>query len=154
MSTELIRAVSVRSDGVYLNSKSNNDDRPFRDWKSDSLTDIYRQEGRPGLDREIVRMLCEHAEIKGSRYSIERYRPCLLAQGHFSVEHTGTLDAEYVKLTPEDLATKWLPDEQKTAAMKAYQQFSKAEYDKYYTRLAGCAAPLNKKPPARDAGAR
>ena len=154
MSTELIRGVYIRPDGVYLNSKSNSDDRPFRDWKCDSLTDIYRKEGRAGLDREIVRMLCEYAEIKGSRYSVERFRPCLLARGHFSVEHAKTLDAEYGKLTPEDLATKYLTDEHKTDAMKAYQQFSKAEHDKYYTRLAGCAAPLNKKPLARDAGAR
>jgi hypothetical protein len=143
MSTEYIRQVAVGKDGsVFLNSKSDNDDQPYQLWKCDSLTEIYKNEGQRGLDREIVRILCEYAAIKGSHPSVERYRPCLLARGHFSAGHTETLNAEYAKLTPEDLATQWLPQERQTDAMREYHQFSDKERDKYYTALAGCAAPL------------
>jgi hypothetical protein len=152
MGREWIRQVTVKPDGVYLYSKGSNDNCSYNLWKCDSLTEVYENEGQRGLDREIVRMLCEYAQIKGTHYSVERYRPCLLARGHFSIDHVKALDAEYVKLTPDDLATNWLPDEQKTPAIKAYRQFSDAEYNKYYTTLAGCAAPI-KKPP-RDNGAR
>ena len=156
MGTEWIRGVHVRSDGVYLHSKSNNDDRPYRLWHCDSLTKIYQTEGQQGLDREIVRMLYEYAEIRGCHPSMERYRPCVLAQGRFSIEHAEILNAEYAKLTPEDLATKWFPAERQTSAMRAYKQFADIERDKYYTLLAGCAAPLgrNKTDRRRDEGAR
>jgi len=156
MAAEWIRQVIVRPDGVYLNSKSNNDDRPYRSWKSDSLTEIYQNEGQRGLDREIVRMLSEYAQIKGTHASMERYRPCLLAGKQFLVKRIEKLNAEYAKLTPEDIATIWLPDERKTDAAKAYRQFSKSEDDRYYTRLAEHAAPLEteiKRPP-RSGGAR
>lgn len=141
MSTELIRAVYVKSDEVYLNSKSSNDDCPFNTWKCDSLTDIYKNEGQKGLDREIVRMLCEYAQIQGNHASVERYRPCMLAVGHFSVDHVNKLNAEYEKLTPEDKDTIHLPPDRQTAEAKAYKAFRRAEDDRYYTELAGCAAP-------------
>ena len=112
MSTEWLRQVFVKPDGVYLYSKSNNDDRPYRMWRCDSLTEIYHNEGQKGLDREIVKMLSEYALIKGNHPSMERYRPCLLARGHFSIEHVEKLDAD-VKLTPEDLGTSYFPDDKK-----------------------------------------
>jgi len=141
MGTEWIKSVTVKPDGVYIYSKSNNDDRPYRQWKSDSLTDVYAQEGQRGLDREIVRMLCEYAEIKGNHASVERYRPCLLARGHFSIDHTNKLNAEYEKLTPEDKDTLHLPENRQTAGAKAYKAFKQEENNRYYTELAGCAAP-------------
>lgn len=32
MGTELIRSVTVQKNNVYLTSKSNNDDQPYRFW--------------------------------------------------------------------------------------------------------------------------
>lgn len=142
MSTEWIRQISIQPDGVYLYSKSNNDDRSFNTWKCDGLTDVYKAEGQKGLDREIVRMLNEYAQIKGHHPSVERYRSCLLAREHFSIGYVDKLNAEYAKLTSEDIATQWLPDADKTDAMKTYKRFSDAERDKYYTTLAECATPL------------
>ena len=141
MSTELIHQVTVRPDGVYLNSKSNNDDHPFRTWKCDSLTEVYNQEGQRGLDREVVRMLCEYATIRGHHPSMERYSYCLMARGHFGIDHVARANAEYDKLTPFDLATQHLPDKQKSAAMKAYLAFEAAENDRYYAELASIAMP-------------
>ena len=150
MSTEWIQRVSVRQDGVYLFSKSSNDNRPYHSWKCDSLTEVFNAQGQKGLDREMVRMLCEYVQIRGHHPSVERYRPCLLATGHFSPEYVGKLNAEYAKLTPEDLATRYLPDEQRSDAMRAYLQFDKAERDRYYRNLADCAAP--QKPTRENAG--
>ena len=155
MGTELIRGVFVRPDGVYLNSKSDNDDRPFNTWKCDSLTDIYRQEGQPGLDREIVRMLYEYAQIQGAHSSVERYRPCLREWGIHSRPFVQAISAEYDRLTQEDKNTVWLPDEKKTDAAKAYEQYRRKAEDDMYTRLAQLASePGVKKPPPRGIGAR
>lgn len=63
MSTELINRITVKKDGVYLSSHSSNDTAPFHAWRCDSLSDIYAAEGRKGLDREIIRMLYEYAEL-------------------------------------------------------------------------------------------
>ena len=65
MSTEYIRAVSIRRGQVYLTSKSSNDDVPYHAWHCESLSKVYGEEGQPGLDREILRMLCEYAVLKG-----------------------------------------------------------------------------------------
>ena len=155
MATEWIKGVFVRADGVYLHSKSNNDDCPYRIWRCDSLSDIYRQEGQPGLDREMVRMFCEYAEIRGSHPSVERYRYSLMARGHFSVGFVEKLNAEYAKLTPEDIATLRFPEARQTEKAKEYRAFERVEENKYYTTLAGCAGKVtNRKPPPRDTGAR
>jgi hypothetical protein len=142
MSTEYIRRIAIKSDGVYLNSKSSNDDLPYRTWRCVSLTEIYQNEGQKGLDREIVKMLCEYAEIKGDHPSVERYRPCLFARKDFCANQAKILNAAYMKLTLEDIDTKGLPDEQKTDGMKAYRRFAEREYNKYYATLAEFATPL------------
>ena len=79
MSTEYIQAVSIRQDQVYLTSKSNNDDLPYHTWHCESLSKVYREEGQLGLDREILRMLCEYAMLKGNHSSITKYRRTLEA---------------------------------------------------------------------------
>ena len=64
MSTEYIQAVSIRQGRVYLTSKSSNDDVPYHAWYCESLSKVYGEEGQPGLDREILRMLCEYAVLR------------------------------------------------------------------------------------------
>jgi len=147
MSTELIRAVYIIQGSVYLNSKSNNDNLPFHDWKCDSLTEIYQNEGQRGLDREIVRMLYEYAQIQGHHPSVERYRPCLNDWGTLSKSFIQTIRAEYDKLLPEDKETVGLPEDKKTAGVKAYEEFRRNTENELYTRLALLAKnPADKKP--------
>ena len=55
---------------VYLTSKSSNDDIPYHTWFCESLSRIYSEEGQQGLDREILRMLCEYATLNGTHPSI------------------------------------------------------------------------------------
>lgn len=42
MSTELIKSITVKKDGVYLSSHSSNDTAPFHSWYCKSLSEIYR----------------------------------------------------------------------------------------------------------------
>lgn len=151
MSTELIKAIYVKSDGVYLYSKSNNDNRPFDTWKCDSLTDVYNNEGQRGLDIEIIRMLCEYAQIQGRHPSMERYRYCLAVKNLVGINFAKKIKAEYEKLTSTDIATIWLPEDQQTTKAKEYREFSNNERNKYYAQLAELA---DRKPPSKDAGAR
>ena len=74
MSTELINRITIKKDGVYLSSHSSNDTSPFHSWRCGGLSDIYAAEGQKGLDREVIRMLYEYAEVRGSHKSLERYR--------------------------------------------------------------------------------
>ena len=136
MSYEMIRAVKIKPDGVYLNSKSSNDSIPFHDWKSDTLTEIYNREGQRGLDREIVRMLHEYASIRGDHPSVTRYYPCLQTWGTLGKPFIQTINAEYEKLSPEDKATVMLPDEKKTHAAKEYEGFRRNAENAMYERLA------------------
>lgn len=70
---EIIERVSVEKNGVYLTSRNFAEDQS-RPWKSTALSAAYTAEGRVGLDREVMRMLCEGAELLGRDASIERYR--------------------------------------------------------------------------------
>jgi hypothetical protein len=140
MSTELIRQVAVLPDGVYLHSKSNNDDRPFHTWKCDGLTEVYQREGQRGLDREIVRMLCEYARIDGHHPSMERYRPCVRPGLALWERRFEAIQREYAKLAPEDAATIHNPEGRQTPAAQAYRQFEHDTYEALYGKLAQLAA--------------
>ena len=106
MSTEYIRAVSIRRGQVYLTSKSSNDDVPYHAWYCESLSKVYGKEGQPGLDREILRMLCEYAVLKGHHPSLERYRHALEAPEKEKIfqETAQALQAAYDLLQSEDQA--------------------------------------------------
>ena len=147
MSTEWIKQIAVRPDGVYLHSKSNNDDIPFRTWRCDSLTEVYNQEGQLGLDREVLRMLCEYAAIQGDHPSMERYRRCLRSAKATELhgQRAVTLNREYAKLTPEDIKTIWGSDERRTPAAETYRQFAQETENAHYTQLAQLAERLNTK---------
>lgn len=74
MSTELINRITVKKDGVYISSHSSNDTASFHSWRCEGLSEIYAAEGQKGLDREIVCMLYEYAQLRGSHKSLDRYR--------------------------------------------------------------------------------
>ena len=100
MSTELINRITVKKDGVYLSSHSSNDTAPFHAWRCDSLSDIYAAEGRKGLDREIIRMLYEYAELRGRHKSLDRYRYAKDAPEALAIykQYTAQIDDRYERL--------------------------------------------------------
>lgn len=112
MSTEYIQAVSIREGQVYLTSKSNNDDLPYHTWHCEGLSKVYKEEGQLGLDREILRMLCEYAVLKGSHPSIAKYREALEAPESEEIfqEAIRASNAAYSLLSPEDKNTYIRPN--------------------------------------------
>lgn len=135
MSTEYIQAVSIREGQVYLTSKSNNDDLPYHTWHCEGLSKVYKEEGQLGLDREILRMLCEYAVLKGSHPSITKYREALEAPESEEIfqEAIRASNAAYSLLSPED--KKYLHTSQ-SAAAQAYQCEKRKLQDQKYTALA------------------
>ena len=135
MSTEYIRAVSIRRGQVYLTSKSSNDDVPYHAWHCESLSEVYGEEGQPGLDREILRMLCEYAVLKGHHPSLERYRHALEAPEKEKIfqETAQALQAAYDLLQSEDQAH---PLTAQSEAARAYRLTARKLQDRQYTALA------------------
>ena len=135
MSTEYIRAVSIRRGHVYLTSKSSNDDVPYHAWHCESLSEVYEEEGQPGLDREILRMLCEYAVLKGHHPSLERYRHALEAPEKEKIfqETAQALQAAYDLLQSEDQAH---PLTAHSEAARAYRLTARKLQDRQYTALA------------------
>jgi len=148
MSTEWIKQIAVRPDGVYLHSKSNNDDIPFHTWRCDSLTEVYQQEGQRGLDREMVIMLCEYARIVGHHPSMERYRPCLRQANALQEQCFAQIRQKHEGLTLEDTVS--LYTEYETPAAQAYRQFERDARAACYEQLAQLAALLPEKKPKRE----
>ena len=135
MSTEYIRAVSIRRGQVYLTSKSSNDDVPYHAWHCESLSKVSGEEGQPGLDREILRMLCEYAVLKGHHPSLERYRHALEAPEKEKIfqETAQALQAAYDLLQSEDQAH---PLTAQSEAARAYRLTARKLQDRQYTALA------------------
>ena len=135
MSTEYIRAVSIRRGQVYLTSKSSNDDVPYHAWHCESLSKVEGKEGQPGLDREILRMLCEYAVLKGHHPSLERYRHAMEAPEKEKIfqETAQALQAAYDLLQSEDQAH---PLTAQSEAAHAYRLTARKLQDRQYTALA------------------
>ena len=135
MSTEYIQAVSIRQGRVYLTSKGSNDDVPYHAWHCESLSKVYGEEGQPGLDREILRMLCEYAVLKGQDPSIKRYRHALEAPEKEKIfqETAQALQAAYDLLQSEDQAH---PLTAQSEAARAYRRTARKLQDRQYTALA------------------
>ena len=127
MSTELIKSITVKKDGVYLSSHSSNDTAPFHSWYCKSLSEIYAAEGQKGLDREIIRMLYEYAELRGRHKSLERYR--------------------YESLEKADKDSVWYKPTEKA---KEYRAFERDMREKMYSKLAGRCEEYDKKHKSRD----
>ena len=135
MSTEYIQAVSIRQGRVYLTSKSSNDDVPYHAWHCESLSKVYGEEGQPGLDREILRMLCEYAVLKGQDPSIKRYRHALAAPEKKQIcqEADAALQAAYDQLPPED---KKHPFTAQSETARDYRLTARKLLDQKYRALA------------------
>ena len=139
MSTEYIREIHITPAGVYLNSKSNNDNLPYRTWRCDSLSQIYSKEGQTGLDREIMHMLCEYAELKGGHSTLQRYRRVWNTERRSVLyqEHLKTINNEWMKLSEFDRKTMYT---EPTQAAKLYLQSEAQLRNRYYTALAALCA--------------
>lgn len=119
MGYELINRITVKKDGVYISSHSNNDTAPFHSHRIETLSKVYAEEGQKGLDREIFSMIYGYAELRGTHKSIERYQRVLNSPeaNLFSKKYVTETDKKYIELSGEHGMT----DE----AKKEYEKFDK-----------------------------
>ena len=149
MSTELINRITVKKDGVYLSSHSSNDTAPFHAWRCNSLSEIYAAEGQKGLDREIVCMLYEYAQLRGSHKSLDRYRyaiDSLQAQKIYK-KYSDMIDERYESLDEADKKTVWYKLTEKAKEYRAYESEMRK---KMYCEIAERCEEYDKKQKSRD----
>lgn len=103
MGYELINRITVKKDGVYISSHSNNDTAPFHSHRIETLSKVYAEEGQKGLDREIFNMICNYAELRGNHKSVQRYESILNTPEALHLYHNyrDETDKRYVALSAE-----------------------------------------------------
>ena len=149
MSTELINRITVKKDGVYLSSHSSNDTEPFHAWRCKSLSEIYAAEGQAGLDREIVCMLYEYAQLRGSHKSLDRYRYAIdsLQAREIYKKYSDMIDERYESLSEADKKTVWYKPTEKA---KEYRAFEREMRNKMYAEIAERCGEYDRKYKNRD----
>lgn len=149
MCTELINRITVKKDGVYISSHSSNDTAPFHSWRCKGLSEIYAAEGQKGLDREIVCMLYEYAQLRGSHKSLDRYRyaiDSLQAQKIYK-KYSDMIDERYESLDEADKKTVWYKLTEKAKEYRAYESEMRK---KMYCEIAERCEEYDKKQKSRD----
>lgn len=136
MGKELINRITKKKDGIYVSTHSSNDDAPYHSVKIDSLTNIYKQEGQKGLDREIISMLFNYTELRGSHHSLQRY---LYAYNSKYAEkwykkYTDKMNYYYEKLDDIDKKSLWSCN--KTENARNYHLQKSALEKEMYNKIA------------------
>lgn len=149
MSTELINRITVKKDGVYLSSHSSNDTSPYHSWRCKGLSEIYGVEGQKGLDREVIRMLYEYAELRGSHKSLDRYRYAKDAPAARAIyqRFIDKIDERYEGLDEADRKTVWYKPTEKAKEYRAYEREMR---EKMYSEIAERCGEYDRKHKNRD----
>lgn len=74
MSIELINRITIKKDGVYVSTHSNNDTSPYHSVKIDMFTEAYFKGGQRALDLKIIDMLFYNYDLRGTHKSIIPYK--------------------------------------------------------------------------------
>jgi len=124
MSFEFINRITVKKDGVYVSSRSSNDTSPYRSWKCEGLSKAYDSEGQKGLDREVIRMLYENAQLRGNHKSLERYRHVIGSDAAHAIyqEFIRKTDEQYEQMSEADRDSVWFKPTEKAKEYRAYAQ--------------------------------
>ena len=149
MSTELINRITVKKDGVYLSSHSSNDTEPFHAWRCKSLSEIYAAEGQVGLDREIIGMLYEYAQLRGSHKSLDRYRYAMESPTAHAIykKYTDQIDDKYEQMDKADKDSVWYKPTEKA---EEYRAFEREMRHKMYSEIAERCGEYDRKHKNRD----
>lgn len=123
MSTELINRITVKKDGVYISSHSSNDTAPFHSWRCKGLSEVYAAEGQKGRDREIVCMLYEYAQLRGSHKSLNRYRYAVESPVAHAIykKYIDQIDDKYEQMDKADKDSVWYKPTEKAKEYRAYE---------------------------------
>ena len=149
MSTELINRITVKKDGVYVSSHSSNDTSPYYSWRCKGLSEIYAAEGQKGLDREVIRMLYEYAELRGSHKSLDRYRYAKDTPAAHAIyqRFIDQIDERYEGLDEADQKTVWYKPAEKAKEYRAYEREMR---EKMYSEIAERCGEYDKKQKNKD----
>lgn len=149
MSTELINRITIKKDGVYLSSHSSNDTAPFHSWRCKGLSDIYAAEGQKGLDREIICMLYEYCQLRGSHKSLDRYRYAIgsLQAREIHEKYRDMIDERYESLGEADKKSVW---HKPTEKAKEYRAYEREMRNKMYSEIAERCGEYDRKYKSRD----
>ena len=136
MSRELINRITRKKDGIYISTHSSNDDAPYHSVKIDSLTKVYEQEGQKGLDREIINMLFNYAELRGSHHSLQKYMYAYNSKyaNNLYKEYINKVNHYYKKLNEEDKKSLWSSNKTKNA--ESYYLYNKKLEKEMYEKIA------------------
>lgn len=136
MSRELINRISVKKDGIYLSIHSSNDNAPYHSVKIKSLSDIYDLEGQKGLDREIIKIICEYGELRGNHNSLKKYYYALNSAETNNIRKKYLdLNNYYYNLLSEDDKNSLYTTNMSEKA-KQYRNHSKDLYNEMYSKIA------------------
>ena len=149
MSTELINRITIKKDGVYVSSHSSNDTAPFHSWRCKGLSEVYAAEGQKGLDREVIRMLYEYAELRGSHKSLERYRYAKDAPEAHAIykRYSDQIDDRYESMEEADKNSVWYKPTEKAKEYRAYEREMR---DKMYEEISARCGEYDRKHRNRD----
>ena len=149
MSTELINRITVKKDGVYVSSHSSNDTSPYHSWRCRGLSEIYDAEGQKGLDREVIRMLYEYAELHGSHKSLARYHYAKDAPAAHAIyqKYMDKIDDRYGQMDEADQKSVWYKPPEKAKEYRAYEREMR---DKMYSEIAERCGEYDKKQKNKD----
>ena len=138
-----------QKDGVYLSSHSSNDTSPFHSWRCGGLSDIYAAEGQKGLDREVIRMLYEYAEVRGSHKSLERYRYAKDAPEAHAIyrRYSDQIDDRYESMGEADKKSVW---HKPTEKAKEYRAYEREMRDRMYGEISARCGEYDRKHKNRD----
>ncbi|MBZ0934979.1 hypothetical protein KWK86_004810 [Clostridioides difficile] len=149
MSTELINRITVKKDGVYISSHSSNDTASFHSWRCEGLSEIYAAEGQKGLDREIVCMLYEYCQLRGSHKSLNRYRYAIdsLQAREIYKKYNDKINERYESLSDADKKSVWYKPAEKAKEYRAYEREMRS---KMYSEIAKRCEEYDRKQKNKD----
>lgn len=136
MGIDLIKKVVIEKDGVYVSSHSVNDSSPYQYHRSSFLSDVYREEGQRGLDRTVLSLIYDNAELVPGHPSLQRYLFAIqpgLRQNDVSIKYFDLIEQKYRQLSEEDKNRLYYKP---TPEARSYLQYEKDMMEKMCVELA------------------
>ena len=133
MSYELVNRITVKKDGVYISSHSNNDTAPFHSHRIKSLSEIYFEKGEFALDVALVVFLLDNCELRGE----QRFRKVFESSAFKKLRKIrgDKIETRFNGL-PEDVRAEVELCTAKTEKAKAFFAFEKDTNYQFYLAVA------------------
>lgn len=136
MSRELINRITIKKDGIYVSTHSSNDDAPYHSVKVDFLTNKYNEEGQKGLNKEVIGMMFNYAELRGSHHSLQKYLYAYNSEyaNNICKEYTDKINMYYEMLNEDDRKSIWSINP--TPKAKEYNTYNDNLRNDMYSKIA------------------